>query len=51
MGNMACVGLQSPNEVNKTSTHSGRDKMIERMKIFEAGVTEHLQGVFRDHDN
>ena len=51
VGNMACVGPHSPNEVNKTSTHSGGDKMIERVKILEAGVTEHLQGVFRDYDN
>ena len=39
---MACVGAQSPNEVNKTSTHSGGDNMIERVKIFKAGVIEHL---------
>ena len=42
MGNMACGGAQSPNEVNKTSTHSGGDKMIERVKIFKAGAMEHL---------
>ena len=51
MGNMACVGPQSPNEVNKTSTYSGGDKMIESVEIFKAGVTGHLQVVFRDRDN